>query len=433
MNIFTDILIVGCGVAGMYAALNIDKKYNIIIISKSKAEECNTYLAQGGISCARDANDIDLFIEDTMVAGKYKNRLEAVSILAGESIDNIHDLVNLGMDFDYVDGQLDYTREGAHSINRIVHSTDETGKRVFEVLFHKISSKENITIYEESVLVDIVNFNSSCYGGIVKRKGRVDIIHSKYTILASGGIGGLFLNSTNRRTITGDGIAIALRNNIEVQNLKYVQFHPTALYEEDSKERKFLISESLRGEGAKLFNINGESFVDELLPRDIVAQKIWEEEKKTNSKFVYLDASFMDSEFLINRFPGIYRECKKRGIDITKEPIPVTPVQHYFMGGIKVDLNSKTSMSNLYACGEVSCTGVHGANRLASNSLLEGLVFSRRAALDINKDIRYKKELNQNVDVSLPEADKLINLNVEIALNEFKKVLGEKKHELINN
>ncbi|AJA46333.1 L-aspartate oxidase [Clostridium pasteurianum DSM 525 = ATCC 6013] len=433
MDIYTDILIVGCGVAGMYSALNIDKKYKVVIISKSKAEECNTYLAQGGISCARGYEDIDLFVEDTIKAGKNKNRLEAVKILAEESVENIHRLIEFGMKFDYKDGQLDYTREGAHSINRIVHSTDETGKKVFETLFHQVKNRDNITVYEDTILVDILKLNEGCCGGIVKIDNRVDYIHSKYTILASGGIGGLFLNSTNRRTITADGIAIALRNDIEVENLQYVQFHPTALYQDNSQERKFLISESLRGEGAKLFNINKQRFVDELLPRDIVADRIWREEKNTNSKFVYLDASFMNSDFLINRFPGIYRECKNRKIDITKEPIPVTPVQHYFMGGIKVDSNSKTSMNNLYACGEVSCTGVHGANRLASNSLLEGLVFSRRAALDINKNIYDKNIVNIKRDISLEEADNLINLNLECITNEFKKVLGEKRHELINN
>lgn len=434
MDIYTDVLVVGCGVSGMYSALNIDKNCRITIISKSKTEECNTYLAQGGISCARGIVDIDLFVKDTMKAGKNKNNIEAVKVLAEESIENIHRLMEFGMDFDYKDGELDYTREGAHSINRIVHSTDETGKRVFETLLDQVKKRDNITIYEDRTLIDILKFKGECCGGIVKRDNKVDFIHAKYVILASGGIGGLFSNSTNRRIITGDGIAIALKNNIEVENLEYVQFHPTALYEEDNTAgRKFLISESLRGEGAKLFNINKQRFVNELLPRDVVAASIWDEEKKTNSKFVYLDASFMKSEFIINRFPGIYKECKKRGIDVTNDPIPVTPVQHYFMGGIKVDLNSRTSMDNLYACGEVSCTGVHGANRLASNSLLEGLVFSRRAALDINKFISSKDIIDVSRNITIKEANELIDSNLKCVLSEFKKVLGEKKHELINN
>ncbi|WP_010235356.1 L-aspartate oxidase [Clostridium arbusti] len=433
MDIYTDVLIVGCGVSGMYAALNINNNCKVVILSKSKTDECNTYLAQGGISRAKDKDDIDLFIQDTMKAGKDKNKEEAVRVLAEESIENINRLIGLGMDFDYKDGELDYTREGAHSINRIVHSTDETGKRVFETLFKQVKNRDNITIYEDTTLVDLLKFKGACCGGIVKRNNGVDFIHAKYTILASGGIGGLFLNSTNRRTMTGDGIAIALKNNIDVTNLGYIQFHPTALYENSSEERKFLISESLRGEGAKLFNINKQRFVNELLPRDIVAESIWDEERKTDSSFVYLDASFMDSEFIINRFPGIYKECKKRGIDVTNEPIPVTPVQHYFMGGIKVDLNSSTSMDNLYACGEVSCTGVHGANRLASNSLLEGLVFSRRAALDINKNINSKDIIPLKHNIKLKEAEEIIDSNLNSVLSEFKKVLGEKEHELINN
>ena len=433
MDIYTDVLIVGSGVAGMYAALNINSNYKIILISKTQMEECNTYLAQGGISRAKDINDIDLFIKDTMKAGKDKNKIEAVRVLAEESIENINELMELGMNFDHKDGELDYTREGAHSINRIVHSTDETGKRIFETLSAQVKKRSNITIFEDTTIFDILKFKNECSGGIVIRNNNVDFIHSKYTILASGGIGGLFLNSTNRRSMTGDGIAIALKNNIDVINLDYIQFHPTALYENGGDKRRFLISESLRGEGAKLMNIDKQRFVNELLPRDVVSQSIWEEEIKTNSKFVYLDASFMENQFLINRFPGIYKGCKKIGLDISKEPIPVTPVQHYFMGGIKVDLNSKTSMDNLYACGEVSCTGVHGANRLASNSLLEGLVFSKRAALEINKSISSKNIFDVKNDIKLETAKKTVDLNLSSVLNEFKKVLGEKKHELINN
>lgn len=433
MDIYTDVLIVGTGVAGLYAALNIDSNNKVVLITKTKPDECNTYLAQGGISTARDNEDVELFIKDTLKAGRSKNRIEAVRVLAEESRENIEILKSVGMQFDYNGDKIDYTREGAHSINRIVHSTDETGKRVFEVLYKEVKKRDNITIYENSILVDILKHEYTCCGGVILYGSGVCNIHSKYTILASGGIGGLFSNSTNRRVSTGDGIAIALRNNIEVENLGYIQFHPTALYEDKPHERRFLISESLRGEGAKLKNINNERFTDELLPRDIVSGKIWEEEAKTNSSFVYLDVSHMKNNFIINRFPGIYRGCLKRGLDITNGKIPVTPVQHYFMGGIKVDLNSKTSMNRLYACGEVSCTGVHGANRLASNSLLEGLVFSRRAALDINKNISKVKLIDEKRNITEQEAKKLADTNLEYVLREFSKVLGEKKHELINN
>lgn len=433
MDLYTDVLIIGTGVAGLYSALNIDKDYKVTIITKTKPEECNTYLAQGGISTARNNDDIPLFIEDTLKAGRNKNRIEAVQVLAEESMENINILKSFGMHFDYNNGQIDYTREGAHSVNRIVHSADVTGKRVFEVLYAEVKKRDNISIYENCELVDVLKYEGMCCGGIVNFNDGVCAIHSKYTILASGGIGGLFLNSTNRRTSTGDGIAIALRNNIEVENLGYIQFHPTALYEDKPHERRFLISESLRGEGAKLKNINYESFTDELLPRDVVSNNIWKEEAKTGSDFVYLDIRHMDKEYIVNRFPGIYKGCLKRGLDITNGLIPVTPVQHYFMGGIKVDLNSETTLSKLYACGEVSCTGVHGANRLASNSLLEGLVFSRRAALDINSKIGNTSLVDVKVNVGIDEAEELLKANLGKVLGEFNKILGDKKHELVNN
>lgn len=433
MDVYTDVLIVGTGVAGLNAALNIDKAYKVILLTKTKPEECNTYLAQGGISTARNNEDIPLFIQDTLKAGRYKNRVDAVTVLAEESRENINILKNFGMPFDYNENGIDYTREGAHSINRIVHSTDETGKKVFETLYKEVKKRDNITIYENSDLADIIKYEGICCGGIVLYENGVCAIHAKYTILASGGIGGLFSNSTNRRTSTGDGIAIALKNNIEVENLGYIQFHPTALYEDKPRERRFLISESLRGEGAKLKNINDERFTDELLPRDVVSNKIWEEEAKTNSSFVYLDIRDMKKKFIINRFPGIYNGCLERGLDITNGLIPVTPVQHYFMGGIKVGLNSETSLDKLYACGEVSCTGVHGANRLASNSLLEGLVFSRRAAFDINRKIKNTSMVDIKVNMSGDEAEALIKSNLERVLAEFNKILGDKSHELINN
>ena len=248
-------------------------------------------------------------------------------------------------------------------------------------------------------------------------------------ILATGGIGGLFKKSTNERIITGDSIGVAIRNNIEIKDLSYIQIHPTAFFSKKSEEKRFLISESVRGEGGKLINCNGERFVDELLPRDIVSKKIYEEMKKTNSNNVFLDVSFMEKSFLQNRFPNIYNKCLEEGIDISKEPIPVAPAQHYFMGGIKVDLNGKTSMENLYAFGETSCTGVHGANRLASNSLLEALVFSRRGALEINSYI-------DNLELIIEERecedlDKYRLLNRKILIDEICRLRGDIKDELV--
>ncbi|MCC0781638.1 L-aspartate oxidase [Clostridioides sp. ES-S-0108-01] len=387
MNLKQDVLIVGSGVSGLYCALNLDKNLNVLVVSKSTIENNNTYLAQGGISTARNIDDIESFVEDTMKAGQYKNRVEAVQVLADESIENVGQIVEYGMHLDKENGEIDYTREGAHSVNRIVHSKDNTGEVVFKTLLKEVKTRENITLIENAYLLDILKDGNKCIGARIFKSKKEIHVFSKIVVLATGGIGGLFKNSTNQRHLTGDGIAIALRNNIKIENLEYIQIHPTAFYEENSEGRRMLISESLRGEGARLLNKNKERFVDELLPRDVVSKAIFEQMEKDNLPYVYLDATHLDNEYLINRFSFIYNECLARGIDITKEYIKVSPAQHYFMGGIHVDLDSKTSMENLYAVGEISCTGVHGANRLASNSLLEGLVFSKRAAKNINSAI----------------------------------------------
>ncbi|AXU54166.1 TPA: L-aspartate oxidase [Clostridioides difficile] len=387
MNLEQDVLIVGSGVSGLYCALNLDKSLNVLVVSKSTIENNNTYLAQGGISTARNIDDIESFVEDTMKAGQYKNRVEAVQVLADESIENVGQIVEYGMPLDKENGEIDYTREGAHSVNRIVHSKDNTGEVVFKTLLKEAKTRENITLIEDAYLLDILKDGNKCIGARIFKSKKEIHVFSKIVVLATGGIGGLFKNSTNQRHLTGDGIAIALRNNIKIENLEYIQIHPTAFYEENNEGRRMLISESLRGEGAKLLNKNKERFVDELLPRDVVSKAIFEQMEKDKLPYVYLDATHLDSEYLINRFSFIYNECLDRGTDITKECIKVSPAQHYFMGGIHVDLDSKTSMENLYAVGEISCTGVHGANRLASNSLLEGLVFSKRAAKNINSVI----------------------------------------------
>ncbi|GLC30026.1 L-aspartate oxidase [Clostridium omnivorum] len=384
MNVKYDVLIVGTGVSGLYSALNLRTDLNILVITKSTITNTNTYLAQGGISTARNLEDIPLFIEDTMKAGKYKNKKEAVEILAKDSMCNIKAILDMGINLDRKNGELLYTREGAHSINRIVHHKDTSGKALADTLIEQAKRQKNITIWENTYLADILTASHICVGGIAIKEDRQINIHSKCVILATGGIGGLFNSSTNRRHITGDGISIAMKHNIAVKNLDYIQFHPTALYDAGDNSEKFLISEAVRGEGGKLYNTKGERFIDELLPRDVVSEAINKEIKKSSIPYVFLDISFLNSSYIKARFPSIYKECLSRDIDITKKPIPVCPAQHYFMGGIDVDLNSKTSIENLYAVGETSCTGVHGANRLASNSLLEGLVFSRRAALAIN-------------------------------------------------
>ncbi|OOM62876.1 L-aspartate oxidase [Clostridium beijerinckii] len=390
MNKFIDVLIIGSGVSGLYCGLNLRKDLNVLIVCKDKITCSNTYLAQGGISVAKGVKDIPLYIEDTLKAGRCKNDLEAVETLINESMVNIEVLIKMGLAFDRnEDGSLNFTKEGAHSVNRIVHTKDNTGESTAKILIDKVKKRENISVYENTHFVDIIEKENKCIGALLIREGEQINVYAKAVVLATGGIGGLFNNSTNQRILTGDGIASAIRHNIELKDMNYIQIHPTAFYEEGENKRKFLISESLRGEGGILTNIKGERFINELLPRDVVSEAVYNQIKETEVPYVNLDIRFLGKDYIINRFSTIYEECLKRGTDITKECIKVSPAQHFFMGGIKVDLDSKTSMKNLYAVGETSCTGVHGANRLASNSLLEGLVFSRRAAISINNIVDY--------------------------------------------
>ena len=429
MKRVADVLIVGSGVAGLYASLNLRDDLEIIMVSKKSVNLCNSSLAQGGIAVARGKEDFQSFIEDTLKAGKYENNIDSVKVLVEESMDNINKLMDLGANFEKDENGVLFTKEGAHEINRIVYHKDITGKHVEDILLENVKRRKNIKIIEECEMVDIYHRDNRCIGALFNKDGENLSIYAKVVILATGGIGGLFKKSTNERIITGDSIGIAIRNNIEIKDLSYIQIHPTAFFSKKSEEKRFLISESVRGEGGKLLNCNGERFVDELLPRDIVSKKIYEEMKKTNSNNVFLDVSFMEKSFLQNRFPNIYNKCLEEGIDISKEPIPVAPAQHYFMGGLKVDLNGKTSMENLYAFGETSCTGVHGANRLASNSLLEALVFSRRGALEINS---YIDDLELIIEErECEDLDKYRLLNRKILIDEICRLRGDIKDELV--
>lgn len=432
MNKIVDVLIIGSGVSGIYSSLNLRDDLNILLVTKSKLQDTNTYLAQGGISTAKNEEDIDLFVQDTLKAGKYKNNLDAVQVLAKESIENIQYLLEIGIDFEKNNDKLIYTREGAHSINRIVYTKDNTGESVQKALINEVNQRKNITIYEDTYFVDIINKNNECNGAILIKNNKQINVYAKAVVLATGGIGGIFKNSTNQKILNGDSIAICIKHNIKLKDLNYIQIHPTAFYEENENEKRLLISEVVRGEGGKLLNIKGEPFIDELLPRDVVSKAIQKQMKKTKKPYVNLDITFMGKEYIVNRFPFIYKECLKRGTDITKEYIKVSPSQHYFMGGIEVNLDSKTSMKNLYAVGETSCTGVHGANRLASNSLLEGLVFSKRCASSINNSIdnidiklRDKYEIKEGIEI-------LTNKNKEIVIKAIKEKCGEDYDELFD-
>ena len=379
-----DIVIVGSGVAGLYCALNLPKEKSIIIVTKNKARRSDSFLAQGGICVLRDEDDYDSFYEDTMKAGHYENNPDSVHIMIHSSQEVISDLVSFGVRFEKNGEEFLYTREGAHSHQRILFHEDETGKEITSHLLETARARENITIIENYTMVDLICDGNECHGIIGHdENGVYSAIQADYTVLATGGIGGIFEHSTNYKHLTGDAIALALKYGIKLQHIDYIQIHPTTLYTEKEGRREFLISESVRGEGAILLNSKGERFINELLPRDVVANAIFAEMKKEGSKHVWLSMAPIPTEEIRTHFPNIYQRCLEEGYDATKEPIPVVPSQHYFMGGIDVDRYSKTSMDRLYAAGETACNGVHGRNRLASNSLLESLVFAKRAAKHI--------------------------------------------------
>ena len=378
-----DILIVGCGAAGLYCALHLPKDKEIVILSKDDVENSDSYLAQGGICVLKSEEDYAGYFEDTMKAGHYENRKESVDIMIRSSRKVIDDLILYGVDFENDHGSLIFTREGGHSTPRILFHEDATGKEITSRLLRAVEGLENVTVCPHTTMIDLLTENNTCLGAVVAEKdGTVVPVRADYTVLACGGLGGLYEHTTNFKHITGDALAIALKHGIELENIDYIQIHPTTLYS-PKPGRRFLISESVRGEGAVLLNKDGERFVDELLPRDVLTEKVYEQMKKDDMPYVRLSLAPIPEEEIRGHFPNIYQRCLEEGYDVTREPIPVVPAQHYFMGGIWVDLDSRTSMRQLYAVGETSCNGVHGANRLASNSLLESLVFAGRAARNI--------------------------------------------------
>ncbi len=380
----TDIVIVGTGASGLFAALHLPQDKQILMITKDEVENSDSFLAQGGICVLRDADDYDSFMEDTLKAGHYENRRESVDIMIRSSQEIIRELIACGVEFARTpDGQLDYTREGCHSRARILFHEDITGKEITSKLLAAVRKLPNVTILDFTTMVDIIAAGNRCLGILAKdRQGRFLAIEAGQTILASGGVGGLYDHSTNFPHLTGDALAIAMRHGVQLEHIDYVQIHPTSLYSKQPG-RSFLISESVRGEGAKLRGKDGQRFANEVLPRDLMTAEICGQMKKDNRPYVWLDMTVLGAETIKNHFPHIYERCLEDGIDATKDWVPVTPAQHYFMGGIHVDTDSKTTMDNLYAVGETSCNGVHGKNRLASNSLLESLVFGKRAAQHI--------------------------------------------------
>ena len=425
----TDILIVGSGCSGLYCALHLPKEKKITIITKSDSKSSDSYLAQGGICVLRDDNDYDAFFEDTMKAGHYENDKESVSIMINSSRDVIDDLVAYGVEFSRnEDGTFNYTKEGAHSRSRILFHKDITGKEITSKLMKKAREQKNITIIEHATLLDIVEKNGKCVGAVVEfEDGKIEAVSAEYTVLACGGLGGLYKHSTNFRHLTGDAIAIAAKHGVALKNMNYVQIHPTTFYSEDADGRSFLISESVRGEGAKLYNMDMEQFVNELLPRDVVTHAIEKQMKKDGAEFVWEDLRTIPEDELMEHFPNIVQHCKDNNYDVTKECIPVVPAQHYFMGGIRVDYESKTTMDGLYAIGETACNGVHGKNRLASNSLLESLVFAKRAAKHMTNNPLEIEPLPEIDFSAYADLDALREEYRKIVLNEIKK--GEREDE----
>ena len=388
-----DVVIVGTGVSGLFHALNLPEDKRILMLTKADLESSDSFLAQGGICVMRDETDYDSYFEDTMKAGHYENRKESVDIMIRSSREIIDDLVSYGVDFEKKNGEFCYTREGAHSKPRILFHEDVTGKEITSKLLAKVKKRANVEILEYTTMTDIIEEAGKCCGiYAAEQDGDQLKIEADYTIFASGGIGGLYEHSTNFPHLTGDALEVAKKHDIRLEHLDYVQIHPTTLYSE-KPGRRFLISESVRGEGAVLYNKDKERFVNELLPRDVVTKAIREQMAKDGTKYVWLSMEHIPEETILKHFPNIYEHCLEEGYDVTKECIPVVPAQHYFMGGIWVDRNSHTSMAHLFAVGETSCNGVHGANRLASNSLLESLVFAKRAANCITEEYaRMEKE-----------------------------------------
>lgn len=381
----TDYLIIGSGCAGLYCALHLPQSKKVTIITKKDAESSDSYLAQGGMCVLRDPSDYQSFFEDTMKAGHYENDETSVDIMIRSSQGVLEDLLSYGVNFQRKENnELLYTREGGHKGKRILFYEDLTGREITSKLLTRAKERPNITLIEYTTMLDILTDGNVCTGAIIRQKDdTITTCSADVTFMATGGIGGLYEHSTNFRHLTGDSVAVAIKHNVKLKNIDYVQIHPTTFFDpKHSDEKSFLISESVRGEGAKLRDKNMNRFCDELQPRDVVTREIHKQMEIDGTDFVWEDLRDIPKDELLSHFPNIVRHCKQHGYDVTKECIPVVPAQHYFMGGIHVNHSSKTSMDRLYAIGETACNGVHGKNRLASNSLLESLVFAKRAALD---------------------------------------------------
>jgi L-aspartate oxidase len=414
-TIDTDFLVIGSGVAGLRAAIELARHGRVTIVTKDIPTESSTEYAQGGVAVAlSDEDEVGIHFEDTIKAGDGLCREDAVKVLVEEGPARILELIEWGAEFDKEGTKLSFTIEAAHSRRRILHAHgDSTGKELERVLINKVKTFKNIQRLQFCTAIDLIVEDGRCFGAYALKDGRFIAVHSKATLLATGGAGQVFSRTTNPAVATGDGMAIAYRAGSVLEDMEFVQFHPTVLFAPSAPQ--FLLSEAMRGEGAILRNIFKEPFMKnyhsdaELAPRDVVSRAIISEMVRTNSSHVYLDLTHKDAEFVKKRFPRIYSTCLQYDLNITKDLIPVSPAAHYMMGGVKTDLHGSTNIEGLYAAGEVACTGVHGANRLASNSLLEGLVYGYRAgvaaAQQKGQRPRGKGQERKTSDIPAPDFD----------------------------
>lgn len=381
----TDFLVIGSGVAGLRAAVELTRYGNVLVVTKDSPTESSTEYAQGGVAVAlSDEDEVGIHLEDTIKAGDGLCREEAVKVLVEEGPERIRELIEWGASFDREGTKLAFTMEAAHSRKRILHAQgDSTGKELERVLIQKCRTLPTLQRLPFCTAIDLIIEEGKCRGAYVLRDSDTLVVRAKATLLATGGAGQVFSRTTNPAVATGDGMAMAYRAGAVLEDMEFVQFHPTALFVPSAPQ--FLLSEAMRGEGAILRDINGQPFMrehhpsGELAPRDVVSRAIVSRMVETRSMHVYLDLTHIDADFIRRRFPRIHATCLRYNVDITKDRVPVSPAAHYIMGGVKTDLDGATTIPGLYAAGEVACTGVHGANRLASNSLLEGLVYGFRA------------------------------------------------------
>ena len=443
---FTDVLIIGGGLAGMRAAQEIDPNLRTMILTKDKVEESNSTYAQGGIASVWDPEDrFDNHIQDTLVAGCDLCDPQTVEMVVREAPDRVAELIRWGTRFDQIDGSLILGREGGHSHQRIIHALgDATGKEIMRAMIHHTRSLPNVEICEEAYTIDLLTYDGQCTGAVVSIQQRPPVlIWAKQTILCTGGCGQVFRESTNPRVATGDGHAIAFRAGALMRDMEFMQFHPTVLYIAGSS--RTLITEAVRGEGAYLVDAQGYRFMKdydprlELAPRDVVSKSIVSQMEKTQSACVYLTLAHLDPDYVRKRFPGIASVCQSFGLDITQDPIPVRPGAHYMIGGAMVDDQARTSVPGLWAAGEVTSSGLHGANRLASNSLLEGLVYGAVAGRGASQaalqdpsvslsvlPIRYETETSNTQEIDLAD----IRNSVRSLM--WRNVGVQRKHERLD-